>query len=79
VLPIYTGFRTRPISEPARLLDDTLALARTIIEAPQAALECAKRYLVSSPSATFEEAFAVEHDAVFDEFLHGPVGPRTTS
>jgi enoyl-CoA hydratase/carnithine racemase len=67
------------ISEPARLLDDTLALARTIIEAPQAALECAKRYLVSSPSATFEEAFAVEHDAVFDEFLHGPVGPRITS
>jgi enoyl-CoA hydratase/carnithine racemase len=66
------------ISEPARLLDDTLALARTIIEAPQAALECAKRYLVSSPSATFEEAFAVEHDAVFDEFLHGPVGPRIT-
>ena len=65
------------ISEPARVLDDALAMARTIIEAPQAALECAKRYLVSSPSATFEEAFAVEHDAVFDEFLQGPVGPRT--
>jgi enoyl-CoA hydratase/carnithine racemase len=67
------------VSEPARLLDDALAMARTIIEAPQAALECTKRYLISSPSATFEEAFAVEHDAVFDEFLHGPVGPRTTS
>jgi len=65
------------ISEPERVLDDALAMARTIIEAPQAALECTKRYLVSSPSATFEEAFAVEHDAVFDEFLHGPVGPRT--
>ena len=67
------------ISEPARVLDDALAMARTIIEAPQAALECTKRYLISSPSATFEQAFAVEHDAVFDEFLHGPVGPRTTS
>jgi enoyl-CoA hydratase/carnithine racemase len=67
------------ISEPERVLDDALAMARTIIEAPQAALECTKRYLVSSPSATFEEAFAVEHDAVFDEFLQGPVGPRTTS
>jgi enoyl-CoA hydratase/carnithine racemase len=66
------------ISEPERLLDDALAMARTIIEAPQAALECAKRYLISSPSATFEQAFAVEHDAVFDEFLVGPVGPRTT-
>ncbi len=67
------------VSEPARLLDDALAMARSIIEAPQAALECTKRYLISSPSATFEEAFAVEHDAVFDEFLRGPVGPRTRS
>jgi enoyl-CoA hydratase len=67
------------ISEPARALDDALAVARTIIEAPRAALECTKRYLISSPSATFEEAFAVEHDAVFDEFLRGPVGPRTAS
>jgi enoyl-CoA hydratase len=67
------------ISEPPRVLDDALAMARTIIEAPQAAIECTKRYLISSPSATFEEAFAVEHDAVFDEFLAGPVGPRTES
>jgi enoyl-CoA hydratase len=66
------------ISEPDRVLDNALAMARSIIEAPQAALECTKRYLVSSPSATFEQAFAVEHDAVFDEFLHGAVGPRTT-
>jgi enoyl-CoA hydratase len=65
------------IGEPDRVLDDALAMARTIIEAPQGALECTKRYLISSPSATFEEAFAVEHDAVFDEFLRGPVGPRT--
>jgi len=65
------------IGEPERVLDKTLVMARTIIEAPQAALECTKRYLISSPSATFEEAFAVEHDAVFDEFLRGPVGPRT--
>jgi hypothetical protein len=37
-------------------------MARSIIEAPQAALEAAKRYLISSASATFEEAFAIEHD-----------------
>ena len=67
------------ISQPARVLDDALAMACTIIEAPQPALECTKRYLISSPSATFEQAFAVEHDAVFDEFLPGPVGPRTTA
>jgi len=35
--------------------------------------------LISSPSATFEQAFAVENDAVFDEFLAGPVGSRKTS
>jgi enoyl-CoA hydratase/carnithine racemase len=67
------------ISEPERLLDDAMVMARIIIEAPQAALECTKGYLISSPSATFEEALAVEHDAVFDKFLQGPVGPRTTS
>ncbi len=67
------------VSEPEQVLDDALAMARTIIEAPRAAIECTKRYLISSPSATFEQAFAVEHDAVFDEFLLGPVGPRTTA
>jgi enoyl-CoA hydratase/carnithine racemase len=65
------------ISEPGAVLDDALAMARTIIEAPQAALERTKRYLISSSSATFEEAFAEEHDAVFDELLQGAVGPRT--
>ena len=49
-------------------------MASSIIEAPQVALEAAKRYLISSASASFEEAFAVEHDKVFDEFLIGPAG-----
>ena len=57
------GLVTR-VTEPAELLDDAMALARSIIEAPQ----------VSSASATFEEAFAIEHDKVFDEFLIGPAG-----
>ena len=64
------------VTEPGRLHDEALAMARTIIEAPQAALEGAKRYLITSAGATFEEAFAAEHDAVFDEFLAGPIGPR---
>lgn len=41
-----------------------------------ATLTLAKRYLITSAGATFEEAFAVEHDAVFGEFLAGPIGPR---
>jgi enoyl-CoA hydratase len=67
------GLVTR-LTEPDDLIAEALAMARTIIEAPQAALEAAKRYLVSSASATFEEAFAVEHDKVFDDFLIGPAG-----
>jgi len=67
------GLVTR-VTEPAELLDDAMALARSIIEAPQVALEAAKRYLISSASARFEEAFAIEHDKVFDEFLIGPAG-----
>jgi enoyl-CoA hydratase/carnithine racemase len=44
-------------------------------EAPQAALEATKRYLTSSAGVTFREAFEVEHDRVFDEFLLGAFGP----
>ncbi|QUR67878.1 enoyl-CoA hydratase/isomerase family protein [Mycobacterium spongiae] len=64
------------VSEPERVLDDALALARNIIEAPAATIEMTKGYLVGNAGATFEQAFAVEHDAVFDRFLAGPVGPR---
>src|SRR5262245_11119497 len=61
------GLVTR-VTEPDELLGGALATARSIIEAPQAALETTKRYLIGSASATFEDAFAVEHDKVFDEF-----------
>jgi enoyl-CoA hydratase/carnithine racemase len=67
------GLVTR-VTEPGDLLDGALAMARSIIEAPQAALETTKRYLIGSASATFEEAFAVEHDNVFDDFLLGRIG-----
>ncbi len=53
------------------VLDEAMATARVIAEAPQAALEATKRYLASSAGVTFDEAFAVEHDRVFDEFLLG--------
>ena len=67
------GLVTR-ITDPDDLHSEALAMARSIIEAPQVALEAAKRYLISSASATFEEAFAIEHDKVFDDFLIGPAG-----
>jgi enoyl-CoA hydratase/carnithine racemase len=67
------GLVTR-VTEPDDLHSEAFVMARSIIEAPQAALEAAKRYLISSASATFDEAFAVEHDKVFDDFLIGPAG-----
>jgi enoyl-CoA hydratase/carnithine racemase len=63
------------IADADSLLDDAKATARVIAEAPQAALEATKRYLVSSAGVTFDEAFEVEHDRVFDEFLLGAFGP----
>lgn len=50
-----------------------------VAEAPQPALEATKRYLISSAGVTFDEAFTVEHDRVFDEFLLGAFDPGPTS
>jgi enoyl-CoA hydratase/carnithine racemase len=63
------------IANADSLLDEAKATARVIAEAPQAALEATKRYLTSSAGVTFREAFEVEHDRVFDEFLLGAFGP----
>ena len=54
---------------------EAIVTARVMAEAPQAALEATKRYLTSSAGVTFREAFEVEHDRVFDEFLLGAFGP----
>jgi enoyl-CoA hydratase/carnithine racemase len=70
---LRVGLVTR-VTEPDELISDAFAMARSIIEAPQSALEATKSYLIGSASATFEDAFAVEHDKVFDEFLLGPAG-----
>jgi enoyl-CoA hydratase/carnithine racemase len=66
------------IVDAENLEETAMSTARVIAEAPQPALEATKRYLVSSPGVTFDEAFEVEHDRVFDEFLLGGVGPRAT-
>ena len=61
------------------VLDEAMATARVMIEAPQPALEATKRYLITSAGVTFDEAFTVEHDWVFDEFLLGAFGPGPAS
>jgi enoyl-CoA hydratase/carnithine racemase len=62
------------IVDADRLEDEAMATARVMAEAPQAALEATKRYLVSNAGVTFGEAFAIEHDRVFDRFLLGDLG-----
>jgi enoyl-CoA hydratase/carnithine racemase len=61
------------------VLDEAMATAQVMIEAPQPALEATKRYLITSAGVTFDEAFTVEHDRVFDEFLLGAFGPGPAS
>ncbi|WP_133056453.1 hypothetical protein [Mycobacterium decipiens] len=45
---------------------------------PKRLLKYPRCHLISRTSATFEQAFLVEHDAVFDDFLRGSVGLRST-
>ena len=51
-----------------------MATSRVMAEAPQQALEATKRYLVSNAGTPFDEAFAIEHDRVFDQLLLGDFG-----
>lgn len=59
------------IVAPENLEDEPVTTARVMMEAPQPALEATKRYLVSNAGVTFDEAFATEHDRVFDQSLLG--------
>ena len=65
------------IADADRLIDEAIATARVMAEAPQAALEATKRYLTSSAGVTFREAFEVEHDRVFDRVSAGGVRPAS--
>jgi enoyl-CoA hydratase/carnithine racemase len=63
------------VVEAERLEEEAMATARVMAEAPQPALEATKRHLVSNAGVTFPEAFEVEHDRVFDQFLLADFGP----
>jgi enoyl-CoA hydratase len=56
-----------------RLVDEALAVARQIAEAPQRTLEATKRYVSGNQGLGFEESFRIEHDDVFDKLLSGGV------
>jgi enoyl-CoA hydratase/carnithine racemase len=52
-----------------RLLERAGQIASTILEAPAPALRFIKTYMLDHASRGFEEAFCVEHDKAFQEFL----------
>jgi enoyl-CoA hydratase len=56
------------VVEPAALAARAAAVARTILEAPDAALRFTKAFFASA-GPTFEESFRVEHDRAFEEIL----------
>jgi enoyl-CoA hydratase len=74
----HLGLVSRVV-EPDALEQVALAVASDIAEAPQRALQATKAYLTGSCDRGFTEAFAVEHDEVFDRYLSTPIGPRTTT
>ena len=52
-----------------KLLERALAIAKTMLEAPAAALRQGKEFMVNCQGRDFESSFSVEHDVVFQEFL----------
>jgi enoyl-CoA hydratase/carnithine racemase len=59
------------VVEPAALIEEALATARGIAEAPQRCLEATKRYMTGNAGFGFHDSFRVEHDDAFDSFLVG--------
>ena len=61
-----------------RLLPRALEIAKTMLEAPAAALRQGKEFMVNCQGRDFESSFSVEHDVVFREFLlkGTPAGDR---
>ncbi|HEX7534502.1 MAG TPA: hypothetical protein VF343_04525, partial [Syntrophales bacterium] len=52
-----------------RLLERANQMAAAILEAPMSAIRFIKTYMLDHANRGFEEAFSVEHDKAFQEFL----------
>jgi enoyl-CoA hydratase len=64
--------RTGLVSEVVdgdKLMERASQIAATILEAPISALRFIKTYMLDHANRGFEEAFCVEHDKAFQEFL----------
>lgn len=63
------GLLTELVDDPGALVDRARAVARTVLEAPDAALRFTKARFASSAGAGFEASFAEEHDRAFREVI----------
>jgi enoyl-CoA hydratase len=52
-----------------KLMERACRIALTILEAPMSALHFIKTYMLDHANRGFEEAFSIEHDRAFHEFL----------
>jgi enoyl-CoA hydratase/carnithine racemase len=52
-----------------KLMEKACRLALTILEAPMSALHFIKTSMLDHANRGFEEAFSIEHDRAFHEFL----------
>lgn len=57
------------VVDSGKLLERASQIAATILEAPMATLRFIKTYMLEHANRGFEEAFCVEHDKAFQEFL----------
>lgn len=57
------------VTDGNKLLERAREMAAAILEAPMSALRFIKTYMLDHANRGFEEAFCVEHDKAFQEFL----------
>jgi len=65
----YRAGLVSEVVDSDKLLERACQLAVTILEAPTSALRFIKTHMLDHANRSFEEAFCVEHDKAFQEFL----------
>lgn len=65
----YRAGLVSEVVDGEKLMEKACQLALTILEAPMSALHFIKTYMLDHANRGFEEAFSIEHDMAFQEFL----------
>lgn len=67
----YRAGLVNEVVDSDKVLERACQVAATIMEAPASALRFVKTYMLDHANRSFEEAFCIEHDKAFQEFLIG--------